>query len=57
LTQTEVADRLDVSTSTISAVERGKMLPGLPLLLKIGVAINTTASELVAALEENLDLN
>ena len=47
LTQEQLADKIDVATSTIAHGENGTSNPSLPLLLKIANALNVTLDQLV----------
>ena len=46
-TQEQLADKLDVATSTIAHAENGTSKPSLPLLLKVANALNVTLDQLV----------
>lgn len=47
LTQEQLADQIDVATSTIAHAESGTSKPSLPLLMKVANALNTTLDQLV----------
>ena len=47
LTQEQLADKIDVATSTIAHAENGTSKPSLPLLLKAANALNVTLDQLV----------
>ena len=47
LTQEQLAERIDVATSTIAHAENGTSKPSLPLLLKVANALNVTLDQLV----------
>ena len=47
LTQEQLAEKIDVATSTIAHAENGTSKPSLPLLLKIANALNVTLDQLV----------
>lgn len=51
LTQGEVAERCATSIAFISNVERGVMLPGLAVLLRLGDALECNVSQLVKVLD------
>ncbi len=51
LTQEQFAEALGMSSEWVSRVERGVGLPPLPVLVKIATALETSASEIVAAVE------
>lgn len=47
LTQEQLAEKIDVATSTIAHAESGTSKPSLPLLLKAANALNITLDQLV----------
>lgn len=47
LTQPQLAERSDSNVPFISNVERGVMLPGLAMLLRLATALDCNVSELV----------
>lgn len=47
LTQEQLADKMDVATSTIAHAESGTSKPSLPLLLKAANVLNVTLDQLV----------
>ena len=47
LTQEQLAEKIDVATSTIAHAENGTSKPSLPLLLKAANALNITLDQLV----------
>ena len=47
LTQEQLANQIEVATSTIAHAESGTSKPSLPLLLKIANALNVTLDQLV----------
>ena len=51
LTQGEIADRCATSIAFISNLERGVMLPGLAVLLRLADALESNISELVEVLD------
>jgi len=51
LTQPQLADRCASNVPFISNVERGVMLPGLAMLLRLADALECNVSELVAVLD------
>jgi transcriptional regulator with XRE-family HTH domain len=51
LTQPQLAERCDSNVPFISNVERGVMLPGLAMLLRLADALECNVSELVAVLD------
>jgi len=51
LTQPQLAERCDSNVPFISNVERGVMLPGLAMLLRLGDALEINISDLVEALD------
>jgi transcriptional regulator with XRE-family HTH domain len=51
LTQGEVAERCATSIAFISNLERGVMLPGLAVLLRLGDALECNVSHLVKVLD------
>ncbi len=55
LTQTDVATRIGVSPSTISSVERGRMLPGIPMLCNICAAIGIDPAAVISVVNDSLN--
>lgn len=51
LTQGEVAERCATSIAFFSNLERGVMLPGLAVLLRLGEALDCNVSQLVRVLD------
>lgn len=47
MTQEQLAERIDVATSTIAHAESGTSKPSLPLLMKLANALNVTLDQLV----------
>lgn len=47
LTETDVANKLDVSRGSINSYERGKCEPGLDMLLGIAKVLNVTPNQLL----------
>ena len=47
LTETDVAQKLNVSRGSINSYERGKCEPGLDMLLGISKALNVTPNQLL----------
>ena len=47
ITQEQLADKIDVATSTIAHAENGTSKPSLPLLVKTANALNVTLDQLV----------
>lgn len=50
LTQDELAERLDVSTSFVSRLETGKCMPSISRLYRISVVLNISFQDLVCDL-------
>ena len=55
LTQPQLAALCDSNVPFISNVERGVMLPGLAMLLRLGDALEINISELVQSLDRKPD--
>jgi transcriptional regulator with XRE-family HTH domain len=51
LTQGQVAEHCATSIAFISNLERGVMLPGVTVLLRLAEALDSNASELLAVLD------
>ena len=47
LTQADVAGRIGVATEVYGRMERGKMLPSVPTLLRLSVALRSNPDELM----------
>jgi transcriptional regulator with XRE-family HTH domain len=56
LTQPQLAERCDSNVPFISNLERGVMLPGLAMLIRLADALQCTVSELVEALDRKAPL-
>ena len=52
LTQSEVAERAQVSLVYVSQIERGHRNPTLAVVLRLARAVDVTPSDLIAGLEE-----
>jgi len=55
LTQTEVAAKINVSPSTVSSIERGRMLPGIPMLFHLCAAIGISPTTVISVVDETLN--
>ena len=53
ISQEELADRAGIHRTYVSQIERGLKSPTLSILLKISKSLNTTASILIAEIEQN----
>lgn len=53
LTQQQLAELIDSNHPFISNMERGLTLPGLAMLLRLGIALECDISELVAVLDRS----
>ena len=56
LTQEQLADRLDVATSTIAHAESGTSKPSLPLLIKIARELHVSLDQLVCDSLSNAEI-
>ncbi|WP_454693411.1 helix-turn-helix domain-containing protein [Achromobacter aegrifaciens] len=54
IAQDEFASLASISRSHMGKIERGEHVPTLPLILKIAMALNMSAADLMAATERNL---
>lgn len=54
IAQETLADLADVERSHLGKIERGEHLPNLALVLKLAVALNCSAAELMTATEARL---
>jgi transcriptional regulator with XRE-family HTH domain len=58
ISQEELADRAGIHRTYVSQIERGLKSPTLSVLFKIAISLNTTASILIAEVEQTLnDIN
>jgi len=57
LTQKELAEKLEVSSKTISAYETGRALPPLPVLLRIAEVTNVNLESLIKKEDEDFPSN
>lgn len=55
ISQEELADRAGIHRTYVSQIERGLKSPTLSVLIEISKSLNTTASSLIAEVEENID--
>lgn len=49
LTQEQLADRANITSNTVSRIERGLLIPALPTLIDICNALETSADSILAA--------
>lgn len=54
MAQEELAALAEIERSHMGKIERGEHMPTLALILRIAVALNRSAADLIAATEENL---
>lgn len=54
LSQEELSFQADIHTSYVSQLERGKKSPSLRTILQIARALDTSATELMRAVEDGL---
>ena len=54
MAQEELAALAEIERSHMGKIERGEHMPTLALILRIAIALNRSAAELIAATEENL---
>lgn len=54
MAQEELASLADIERSHMGKIERGEHMPTLALILRIAVALNRSAADLIAATEEYL---
>jgi len=54
MAQEELAAQAAIERSHMGKIERGEHMPTLALILRIAIALNRSAAELIAATEENL---
>lgn len=55
ISQEELASLAGVARSHMGKIERGEHMPTLALILKVAVALEMSAAELIAATERNLE--
>jgi len=55
ISQEELADRAGIHRTYVSQIERGLKSPTLSVLFQISKSLNTTASNLIAEVEETID--
>jgi len=55
ISQEELADRAGIHRTYVSQIERGLKSPTLSVLFEISKSLNTTASILIAEVEQNID--
>jgi transcriptional regulator with XRE-family HTH domain len=53
LTQADVAERIGVATEVYGRMERGKMLPSVPTLLRLSVVLRSGPDELMGMASRN----
>ncbi|WP_442956668.1 helix-turn-helix domain-containing protein [Propionivibrio sp.] len=56
IAQEELASLAGIERSHLGKIERGEHMPTLALILRIAVALNKSAADLMAATENNLRL-
>lgn len=54
MAQEELASLAEIERSHMGKIERGEHMPTLALILRIAVALNTSAADLIALTEKNL---
>ncbi|GAO21748.1 transcriptional regulator [Alicycliphilus sp. B1] len=54
MAQEELAALAEIERSHMGKIERGEHMPTLALILRIAVALNRSAADLIAVTEENL---
>ena len=54
MAQEELAALAEIERSHMGKIERGEHMPTLALILRIAVALNRSAADVIAATEENL---
>ena len=54
MAQEELAALAEIERSHMGKIERGEHMPTLALILRIAVALNRTAADLIAGTEKNL---
>jgi len=54
MAQEELAALAEIERSQMGKIERGEHMPTLALILRIAVALNRSAADLIAVTEENL---
>ena len=54
MAQEELAALAEIERPHMGKIERGEHMPTLALILRIAVALNRSAADLIAATEENL---
>ena len=54
IAQESLAHQAGIERSHMGKIERGEHMPTLALILRIAVALNRSAADLIAATEENL---
>lgn len=55
ISQEELADRAGIHRTYVSQIERGLKSPTLSILFEISKSLNTTASNLIAEVEQGID--
>ncbi len=55
ISQEELADRAGIHRTYVSQIERGLKSPTLSVLFQISISLNTTASVLIAEVEQALN--
>lgn len=55
ISQEELADRAGIHRTYVSQIERGLKSPTLSVLFQISKSLNTTASNLIAEVEQTID--
>ncbi|MFY7804637.1 MAG: helix-turn-helix domain-containing protein [Limnoraphis robusta] len=55
ISQEELADRAGIHRTYVSQIERGLKSPTLSVLFQIATSLNTTASVLIAEVEQTLN--
>lgn len=54
MAQEELAALAEIERSHMGKIERGEHMPTLALILRIAVALNRSAADLISVTEENL---
>lgn len=55
MTQTELAERVQVQQSTISMIETGERTPSLPMMIRLATALGVTVNDLLEVTDEAVD--
>ena len=55
MTQTELAERVQVQQSTISMIETGERTPSLPMMIRLATALGVTVNDLLEVKDEAVD--